>query len=95
MPVLVVQLAGAGGQRGWAEAAGVDYDGETPEIDGAHRSDAVRNALHDRLTGSQLLDLLPAGGARNAVDCALWDLRAKEAGMPAWQAGRPGRDRIR
>lgn len=89
VPVLVVQLTGAGGQRGWAEAAGVDYDGETPESMAA-QVDAVRNALHDRLTVSQLLDLLPAGGARNAVDCALWDLRAKETGIPAWQlAGLP------
>ncbi|GLQ35266.1 dipeptide epimerase [Amylibacter marinus] len=29
--------------------------------------------------------LLPAGAARNAVDCALWDLEAKEAGQPVWQ----------
>ena len=28
--------------------------------------------------------LLPAGAARNAVDCALWDLEAKLAGVPAW-----------
>src|SRR5262249_48582235 len=28
---------------------------------------------------------LPPGGARNAVDCALWDLEAKERGIPAWQ----------
>lgn len=89
VPVLVVQLVGAGGHRGWAEAAGVDYDGETPASMAA-QVHAVRDALHDRLTGLQLLDLLPAGGARNAIDCALWDLRAKEAGMPAWQlAGLP------
>jgi L-alanine-DL-glutamate epimerase-like enolase superfamily enzyme len=89
VPVLVVQLVGAGGHRGWAEAAGVDYDGETPESMAA-QVDAVRDALHDRLTGSQLLDLLPAGGARNAIDCALWDLRAKEAGRPVWKlAGLP------
>jgi L-alanine-DL-glutamate epimerase-like enolase superfamily enzyme len=29
--------------------------------------------------------LLPAGAARNALDCALWDLEAKAAGMPLWQ----------
>jgi len=32
-----------------------------------------------------LQDLLPAGAARNAVDCALWDLEAKRAGKRAWQ----------
>ncbi|MEQ8292659.1 MAG: dipeptide epimerase [Roseovarius sp.] len=31
-----------------------------------------------------LYDLLPAGAARNAVDCALWDLEAKKAGVRAW-----------
>jgi len=29
--------------------------------------------------------LLPAGGARNAVDCALWDLESQLRGMPAWK----------
>lgn len=38
------------------------------------------------LGGAELLDLLPAGGARNALDCALWDLRAKQTGVPVWQA---------
>lgn len=32
-----------------------------------------------------LRDLLPAGAARNAVDCALWDLEAKEAGKHVWE----------
>ncbi|MGM0586428.1 MAG: N-acetyl-D-Glu racemase DgcA [Pseudomonadota bacterium] len=32
-----------------------------------------------------LPDLLPAGAARNAVDCALWDLSAKRTGARVWQ----------
>ena len=32
-----------------------------------------------------LLDLLPAGAARNALDCALWDLEAKRSGRPVWE----------
>jgi L-alanine-DL-glutamate epimerase-like enolase superfamily enzyme len=28
---------------------------------------------------------MPAGAARNAVDCALWDLKAKRTGEPVWQ----------
>lgn len=33
---------------------------------------------------------LPAGAARNAIDCALWDLEAKRHGRPVWQvAGLP------
>src|SRR3546814_4713394 len=29
-------------------------------------------------------DLLPSGAARNAVDCALWDLEAQLAGSSVW-----------
>lgn len=32
-----------------------------------------------------LQELLPAGAARNAVDCALWDLEAKASGKRAWE----------
>ena len=32
-----------------------------------------------------LQDLLPAGAARNALDCALWDFEAKRTGVPAWR----------
>jgi hypothetical protein len=28
---------------------------------------------------------MPPGGARNAVDCALWELEANRAGVPVWQ----------
>lgn len=41
--------------------------------------------LSGKITRQGLYDLLPAGAARNAVDCALWDLEAKQAGKPAWQ----------
>ena len=33
----------------------------------------------------QLQKLLPPGAARNAVDCALWDLEAKISGKRAWE----------
>lgn len=36
------------------------------------------------LTRTALQELLPPGAARNAVDCALWDLEAKRAGKRAW-----------
>ena len=37
-----------------------------------------------------LLAAMPTGAARNAIDCALWDLAARKAGRPVWQlAGRP------
>jgi L-alanine-DL-glutamate epimerase-like enolase superfamily enzyme len=46
--------------------------------------------LPERFTRADLQALIPAGAARNAVDCALWDWEAKRAGVPAWQlAGLP------
>lgn len=83
--VLLLSLRDGKGHTGRAEAAGVDYDGETPQSLAAQIA-SVMPRLHDDLTAAQLLDLLPAGGARNALDCALWDLRAKQSGVPVWQA---------
>jgi L-alanine-DL-glutamate epimerase-like enolase superfamily enzyme len=85
IPVLVATLEDRDGRRGWAEAAGVDYDGETPASMAAQIA-AVAPALHDGVSGEELLRLLPAGGARNALDCALWDLRAKQSDVAVWQA---------
>ena len=82
LPVILIELTGKRGARGRAEAAGVDYDGETPAGMAAQLA-SVQAHLHDEVTGGHLLELLPAGGARNALDCALWDLRAKESGVPA------------
>jgi L-Ala-D/L-Glu epimerase / N-acetyl-D-glutamate racemase len=82
LPVLLLELTGKGGARGRAEAAGVDYDGETPASMAAQLA-SIEGELRDAVTGQDLLELLPAGGARNALDCALWDLRAKESGVPA------------
>ena len=46
--------------------------------------------LSGDLTRAALGDLLPAGAARNAVDCALWDLEAKRTGCRVWElAGLP------
>lgn len=83
--VLLVRLSDGHGHTGQAEAAGVDYDGETPQSMAAQIAN-LASSLHDDLTGQDLLALLPAGGARNALDCALWDLRAKQSGIPVWQA---------
>jgi L-alanine-DL-glutamate epimerase-like enolase superfamily enzyme len=41
--------------------------------------------LPERFTRDELQGLLPGGAARNAVDCALWDLDAKRAGKRAWE----------
>ncbi len=69
-----------GDARGWGEC--VPYarynetlESVTSEIEG----------LPDVLTRQALYDLLPAGAARNAVDCALWDLEAKRLGKRVWE----------
>ncbi|WP_424932174.1 N-acetyl-D-Glu racemase DgcA [Amaricoccus macauensis] len=41
--------------------------------------------LPESFDRTELQGLLPAGAARNAVDCALWDLEAKRADEPVWQ----------
>jgi L-alanine-DL-glutamate epimerase-like enolase superfamily enzyme len=88
-PVLLLTLLDKQGNVGRAEAAGVDYDGETPESIAAQIKDVLAH-LVDNITGDDLLKVLPAGGARNALDCALWDLRAKQTGVSARQsAGLP------
>ena len=58
------------------------YD-ETPEGTQAE-IESMREAVEDGLGRVGLQDALPAGAARNALDCALWDLEAKQAGRPAW-----------
>ncbi len=83
LPLLVVELTDSNGLVGRGEAAGVDYDGETPSsMRGQIESVAAR--LSTATTPSDLAALLPRGGARNALDCALWDLQAKRSGVPAW-----------
>src|SRR5688572_26791322 len=81
--VIVVHLA-AGGHVGRGEAVGVDYHGET--IDSMHAQiESVRGAIERGVDRGQLLDLLPPGGARNALDAALWDLEAKRTGTSVWE----------
>jgi L-alanine-DL-glutamate epimerase-like enolase superfamily enzyme len=83
LDVLVVTLRDEAGHLGRGEAAGVDYAGET--IDTMRQQlAAVGPALEAGVTRSQLQRLLPPGGARNAVDCALWDLEAKATGISVW-----------
>lgn len=94
LPALMLTLTDELGQVGRAEAAGVDYDGETPHSM-ARQIVSVSSALEDGIDGQELLSILPAGGARNALDCALWDLRAKQSGIPAWQtAGLAGLNEV-
>lgn len=52
--------------------------------------EAMADAVSAGLGRAQLLDLMPPGAARNALDSALWDLEAKLAGKRVWElAGLP------
>jgi len=42
-------------------------------------------SLSGDITRGALQDVLPAGAARNAVDCAMWDFEAKRAGVRVWE----------
>ena len=73
-----------GKAMGQGEAAGVYYRKETPDSLIA-QIEAVRSPIERGVTRQELRDVLPNGGARNAVDAALWDLEAKRSGIPAWK----------
>lgn len=80
---VIVTLTDEYGHRGIGEGLGVYYLGDVPrtmieQIEGA------RERIEAGISREALLDVLPRGGARNAVDCALWDLEAKRAGKPVW-----------
>jgi L-alanine-DL-glutamate epimerase-like enolase superfamily enzyme len=46
---------------------------------------AEAGAVAAGLQRCDLLGRMPAGAARNALDCALWDFEAKDTGVPAWR----------
>jgi L-Ala-D/L-Glu epimerase len=73
-----------GKHRGRGEAAGVYYlnDNAAHAVAALEAQRAVIEAGIDR---AQLQSLLPAGGARNALDCALWELDAQRTGTPVWE----------
>ena len=58
------------------------YGESTDSVSG--QIEEVRHALESGMDRQELQSALPAGAARNAVDCALWDLEAKRAGVRAW-----------
>lgn len=82
-PVTVVSLR-RGYVSGRGEGAGVYYMDDTPARM-LTTLERLRDRLQDGITREELRQLLPPGGARNAVDCALWELEARLADVPAWQ----------
>jgi L-alanine-DL-glutamate epimerase-like enolase superfamily enzyme len=81
--VLMVTLE-RDGCIGRGEAAGVYYRHENP-TSMLEQIDPLRAQIESGITREALQQLLPPGGARNALDCALWDLEAKLSNRPAWQ----------
>jgi L-alanine-DL-glutamate epimerase-like enolase superfamily enzyme len=90
--VVVVTLE-KGGQQGRGEASGVYYrkGDDAPGV--VQQIEAVRARIEAGIDREALQRILPIGGARNAVDCACWDLEAKLTGKSAWQIA--GLDRPR
>ena len=85
----VVVTLSDGTHRGRGEASGVYYLGDNaPQMVAA--IEASRAAIEAGIDRAGLQQLLPPGGARNAVDCALWDLEAHRTGKEVWElAGLP------
>ena len=81
--VLLVRLA-KDGQVGQGEAAGVYYKNDKP-ASMLKQIESLRTIIEAGISRDRTQSLLPRGGARNALDCALWDLEAKLTGRPAWQ----------
>jgi L-alanine-DL-glutamate epimerase-like enolase superfamily enzyme len=79
----VVVTLDDGAHRGRGEACGVFYleDG-VPQMLAA--IEAQRGAIERGIDRGALQRLLPPGGARNALDCALWELDAQRTGRPVW-----------
>ena len=81
---VVVAEIGAGDLIGRGEATAIYYHGETAAsilADIERQRPAIENGL-DRFG---LQTALSRGAARNALDCALWDLEAKASGIPGWR----------
>jgi L-Ala-D/L-Glu epimerase len=72
------------GHIGRGEASGVYYRKFDDVASNARQIEAVRPRIEVGIDRESLQHLLPTGGARNAVDCALWDLEAKRTGLSAW-----------
>nr|WP_170258772.1 N-acetyl-D-Glu racemase DgcA [Oceanicella actignis] len=87
--VVVTVTLTEGERRGWAECTPYARYGES--VEGV--MDAISALAEDIANGmdrAALQAALPPGAARNALDCALWDLEAKRAGRRAWElAGLP------
>ncbi|MEC3951296.1 N-acetyl-D-Glu racemase DgcA [Sphingobium sp. HWE2-09] len=77
---VIVCTVSDGAQEGRGEGTAIYYEGESAE-----GCVAALQAYAGPLDRQALLTHMPRGAARNALDCALWDLEARQAGVPVWQ----------
>ncbi|MFN3233273.1 MAG: N-acetyl-D-Glu racemase DgcA [Alphaproteobacteria bacterium] len=81
--VVVVELE-ADGFTGRGECGpNVRYDESARSV--ADQLEGVQSAIEAGTDREMVQTILPPGAARNALDCALWDLEAKQAGRSVWQ----------
>ena len=83
MPSVVAHV-GEGERFGRGEAAGVYYLGDDQDRM-IETIEEVRGEIESGLSRDDLQFLLPSCGARNALDCALWELDAQLSRVPVWQ----------
>jgi L-Ala-D/L-Glu epimerase / N-acetyl-D-glutamate racemase len=88
MPSIVATISD-NGLDGRGEAAGVYYTGDDQDRM-FEMIEQVRAVVEAGMNRKDLQGALPSGGARNALDCALWELDSKLARVPVWSlAGLP------
>src|SRR5437660_5248688 len=80
---VIVVTVSDGQYTGRAEAVPAKRYGETVASAVAQLEQIFSNG--QRIDRQRLQQLLPAGAARNALDCALWDLEAKTSGKRVWE----------
>lgn len=81
---LVVVTLEDGGKIGRGECRPYPRYSESPQSVLAE-IDALRKGIEGGLTRAALQQALHPGAARNALDCALWDLESKKSGTPVWK----------
>lgn len=81
--LILVELS-ENGIVGRGECCPTAHYGESLESE-LEKLNAVSKEIEKGATRADIQSLLPAGAARNALDCAYWDLEAKASGVPAWK----------
>lgn len=81
---VVVATLSEPGRHGRGEATAIYYHGETAESVCQQVLDAAP-LIAGGLSRDELIDAMPRGAARNAIDAAMWDLDARRRGVPTWR----------